>query len=209
MPVRYARPACWMDVSNDNAIHFTFDRVRSAMVFSLPQCWVAHRDCEPEAGRVLHCSMAAAAQVLLKATINEREAYGPSAPCDISFKVRALLRNLLTFLFTYLLTVMGTNYFKSSLTTVVSYCFKKYTVSQKKRDTRLLSIASPNRPIDRFWWVSCHFCTDRWKSWPHSCCTIVFISFLSPARPENRHLRGRGHPYTLPTCTFELFKNSY
>jgi len=32
---------------------------------------------------------------------------------------------------------------------------------------------------------------------------------LLPARPEHIHFRGRVHPYTLPTCTFDLFKNSF
>ena len=32
---------------------------------------------------------------------------------------------------------------------------------------------------------------------------------ISPARPEHIHLPGRGHPYTMPTYTSDLFKNSF
>ena len=53
-----------------------------------------------------------------------------------------------------------------------------------------------------------HVCTDLFAILLIQ--TIVFISFyLPPGRSIFTSGVARGHPYALPTCTFDLFKNSF
>jgi len=52
-------------------------------------------------------------------------------------------------------------------------------------------------------------------SWCYTVHSVVvppgelLHQLLPHAWPELRYLQGRGHPYTLPTCTFDLYKNSF